>query len=370
MIFGFGGKKNNNRTIVERQYALLTQAARQPAFYTNFNVPDTVMGRFEMLSVMLILYFRRTAQENASRSCQEIAQEIVDAFFEDLDHSIRELGIGDPSVPKRMKKLAGMFYGRLESYAKALDEKDAQSLGAALKRNFHPGEAAGLSMDRLADYMLAQEAALLDVTQDAIERGDLPMQSAAIFWRKIEMAKALGEAVSFSYPVKVGHVSANPLEVTLSADERERRALAKSWDVLGVDELSAVLSIHRWKKDAIRIRGRVTGRVSQACVVTLEPVEAMIDQEIDQIFVPEGSKLMRRPANDQAEMVLDPEGPDLPEVFEGDTIDAGCVVAEFAALALDPYPRKPGVKFKPHIESAEEDTKPSPFAALKDWKRD
>lgn len=174
MVFGLFGKKNNNKVIVERQYAALTEAGRQPGFYLDHNVPDTVMGRFEMISVMLILYFRRTA--NSPRSGQEIAQEIVDAFFEDLDHSIRELGIGDLSVPKRMKKLAGMFYGRLESYARALGERDEAALAAALKRNFHPeSKDEALSMLTLARYMLETEQALAAVREQTIEGGDLAM---------------------------------------------------------------------------------------------------------------------------------------------------------------------------------------------------
>ena len=118
MIFGLFRKKRQNQPIVDRQYASLTSAARDPFFYTDLGVPDTVMGRFEMLSIVMILFFRRTARSKTSG--QELAQEIIDAFFQDLDHSIRELGIGDQGVPNRMKKLAGMFYGRLESYAAAL----------------------------------------------------------------------------------------------------------------------------------------------------------------------------------------------------------------------------------------------------------
>ncbi len=175
----------------------------------------------------------------------------------------------------------------------------------------------------------------------------------------------------FSFPVKVGHVSVNPIEIKLSADERERTALARDWDIVGVNELSAVLQVNRWKKDGVRIRGKVSGVVVQSCIVTLEPVETVIDADIDQLFIPEGSKLLRLPANDMGELVLDPDGPDLPEVFSGDTIDAGAIVAEFAALALDPYPRKPGVAFESYIESTEaDDPKPSHFAALKNWKKD
>ncbi|MBO3759780.1 DUF177 domain-containing protein [Ciceribacter sp. L1K22] len=175
----------------------------------------------------------------------------------------------------------------------------------------------------------------------------------------------------FSYLVKVGHISANPVQVRVEADERERNALAKLWNIEGVNSLSAELQIARWKKDGVRIRGRVSGEIVQACVVTLDPVVSRIDSDIDQIYVPEGSKLARIVTEESAEMVLDPDGPDLPESFSGDTIDAGALVSEFAALSIDPYPKKPGVEFVAHVEDdAVENRKPSPFAVLKDWKND
>ena len=172
MIFGLFGKKNGNRRIVEKQYATLTKAARHPYLYEALDVPDTVMGRFEMLSAMLILYFRRTRA--SATSGQEIAQEIVDAFFEDVDHSIRELGVGDVGVPKRMKKFAGMFYGRLESYAAALDSGDRSALATALARNIHPeaGDAAP-TMEALAGYLFIAEKAMADVGESEIETGVL-----------------------------------------------------------------------------------------------------------------------------------------------------------------------------------------------------
>jgi cytochrome b pre-mRNA-processing protein 3 len=169
MFFGLFRKKSHNRAIVDRQYAALTQAARAPAFYRDMGVPDTVMGRFEMLSVVMILFFRRTRQSSVSG--QELAQSIVDLFFQDLDHSIRELGIGDQGVPKRMKKLAGMFYGRLEAYAGAMDAADAGALAAALRRNIHPDMPAAPDMSALASWMVAAEAGLLAQTEDDISRG-------------------------------------------------------------------------------------------------------------------------------------------------------------------------------------------------------
>lgn len=178
MFFGLFGKKNGNAAIVARQYEILTEVARQPALYQAFNVPDTVMGRFEMLSAVLILYFRRT--RSSARAGQEIAQEIIDAFFEDVDHSIRELGVGDVSVPKRMKKFAGMFYGRLESYAAALDGGDRAALAEALRRNIYPkaGEAAP-AMAALAAYLFEAERVLASRGEDAVEAGQLLLPPAA-----------------------------------------------------------------------------------------------------------------------------------------------------------------------------------------------
>lgn len=177
--------------------------------------------------------------------------------------------------------------------------------------------------------------------------------------------------IPFSYLVKVGHISANPVEVKIVADADECRALARQWDIREVRSFSAELQVQRWKKDGVRVKGRVRSGIVQSCVVTLDPVESQIDETIDAVFVPEGSKLALHPVAEGGEMLLDPEGPDSPEVFQGDTIDVGVVAAEFAALAIDPYPRKAGVVFSGHIEHTDEGgRKPSPFAVLKDWKKD
>ncbi len=169
MIFGLFKKKKHNQAIVDRQYEALTSAARIPLLYSEFGVPDTVMGRYEMLSIVMILFFRRTAK--SSTSGQELAQEIVDVFFQDLDHSIRELGIGDQGVPKRMKKLAGMFYGRLEAYARALDAGDVDELAKSLARNIYPESQSAPDMERLAAWMVEAERHLAATPEDDITRG-------------------------------------------------------------------------------------------------------------------------------------------------------------------------------------------------------
>jgi uncharacterized metal-binding protein YceD (DUF177 family) len=185
----------------------------------------------------------------------------------------------------------------------------------------------------------------------------------------MQAAEDKGE-VPFSYKVKVGHISANPVTVKLVADARELEQLARLWKVERVRRLESELQVSRWKKDGVRIHGRAEAEIVQACVVTLDPVETVIAEDVDRIYVPDGSRLARLVLDERGEMVLDPEGADIPEAFTGDTIDAGGAICEAIALAIDPYPRKPGVEFADHIESSEvNDAKPSPFAVLKDWKK-
>ncbi|MGV3552461.1 YceD family protein [Rhizobium sp.] len=182
------------------------------------------------------------------------------------------------------------------------------------------------------------------------------------------MSKEPDSGPAFSHRVKVAQVSHVPTELRIRADERQRAAIAKLWDILSVEALTADVKIRRWKKDGVKVIGTVHAEVTQACVVTLEPVPEVIDEEFEENFVPEGSALARIPANDAGEIVVDPDGPDI-ELFSGDEIDVGAFVAEMAAMALDPYPRKAGVEFAEHIEGdAAQDKKPSPFAVLKNMK--
>lgn len=148
----FGRERNANRAITEALYASIVAAARQAPFYSDWNVPDTPLGRFEMLSLHMFLFQHR--MHDAGDAAREIAQILIDDFFEDVDHSLRELGIGDMGIPKRMKKLAKMYYGRTAAYDDALGRGDREALVAALSRNIQPEAASWSEAAHLADYVL------------------------------------------------------------------------------------------------------------------------------------------------------------------------------------------------------------------------
>lgn len=164
--------RRSNAAVIDRIYGEIVAAARQPAFYADMGVPDTPLGRFEMLSLHVFLLFRR-ARGGENAALDEVVQEVTDEFFKDVDHSLRELGIGDMGVPKRMKKLARMFYGRCNSYGEALDNGDIPALEAALTRNIRPdiGEGGWPGAAPLAAYVNAACAALRDQQDAALLEG-------------------------------------------------------------------------------------------------------------------------------------------------------------------------------------------------------
>jgi cytochrome b pre-mRNA-processing protein 3 len=160
-----------NQAVVDALYEQIVAAARQPRFYARWGVPDTPLGRFEMLSIHMIVFLHRARGGGAA--LEAVAQELVDGFFTDMDHSLRELGIGDLGVPKRMKKLARMFYGRAQSYAEALEAGDRSALATALARNVAPEDPEWAGGEPLAEYVSGAYRALCGQADAAILSGRL-----------------------------------------------------------------------------------------------------------------------------------------------------------------------------------------------------
>lgn len=172
-MFGFGRKKSGE-TVVERLHGAVVAASRQPDLYGEGALPDTIEGRFESLVLHLVLTLRRL--RGLPPPADDVAQDLVDMAFTYLEVALRETGIGDFGVPKRMKKLAQAFYDRTPHYDAALDARDGDALAAEL------GRRLAVPADRLAStaaYMLAGEAALARLDLDGLLSGlDLPRPAA------------------------------------------------------------------------------------------------------------------------------------------------------------------------------------------------
>jgi cytochrome b pre-mRNA-processing protein 3 len=148
-------RKDPRRTTIATLYKRVATASRTPGLYTDLGVPDTLEGRFECLSLHMILVLR--ALRGLPDPAQEVAKDLTDAFFRDMDSSLREMGVGDTVVPKRMKKVASAFYGRAKVYDPPLTAADEAALAGALARNVQGGEAPAVA---LARYALAADGIL------------------------------------------------------------------------------------------------------------------------------------------------------------------------------------------------------------------
>ena len=150
--------------------------------------------------------------------------------------------------------------------------------------------------------------------------------------------------------------------IEMVADAAERTALAAAYDLVAVKGLSASVTVTGEARGAITVDGRVVADIVQTCVISLVPVDQHIDETVSVDFVRRAAP----PPRPGAEIVVDPEAPDPPEVLDGPTVDVGALVEEYFALAIDPYPHAPGAKLPPELAQDPDDSEDSPFAALAD----
>ena len=127
----FGKERRHDRAAARALYARIVEAARREHFYRARGVPDTLDGRFELLALHTVLVCRRFAAEGAAGAGP--GQRLFDAMIEDLDVNLRELGVNDPSLGRRVKEMARAFYGRRDDYAAALDGGDRDALERAVE---------------------------------------------------------------------------------------------------------------------------------------------------------------------------------------------------------------------------------------------
>lgn len=149
------------RGTIQAIYGMIVAQAREPLFYKHLEVPDTVDGRLDLLILHLWLVLRRLRDVEAGRG---LSQALFDHFCDDMDANLREMGVGDLTVPKRMQKFGEAFYGRTAAYDLAWSESE-ERLADALQKNILNGQHPE-SARRLAAYA-ASAAAILQACDDA-----------------------------------------------------------------------------------------------------------------------------------------------------------------------------------------------------------
>ncbi len=142
----------------EALYRAIVRQTRRPEFYGSGGVADTFEGRFDLLVVHLALILHRL--KGADSAEKAIAQRLTDLFFADMDAALRELGVGDTGVGRRVRQMSEAFYGRLEAYDAGLMADDAETLRQALARNLYGGADAPGQAGAMAGYMRDTERRL------------------------------------------------------------------------------------------------------------------------------------------------------------------------------------------------------------------
>jgi cytochrome b pre-mRNA-processing protein 3 len=166
VIFGLFGKRANRRSPVDTLFGRVAEASRLPALYIDGGIPDSFEGRFESLTLHVLLVLRRLRE--LPPPAADLAQEFIDACFASLEHGFRNGGISEVAVPKKTKKNGQMFYGRVQAYEAALAAPGLEALAEALGRNACAPEAA----PALAAYARAAQEALATADLDGIMNRD------------------------------------------------------------------------------------------------------------------------------------------------------------------------------------------------------
>ena len=169
-LFSWGQRRQSREA--EKLYSAAIEVARRPVFYEHFGVQDSVDGRFDSLSLVVILIMRRL--HDCGTDGREFSQQLFDSMFADMDLSLREMGAGDIGVSKRVRVMSEAFFGRLQAYVTALDNNDRAALGAALKRNlFRDDYNADPLSNGAVDYVFALASEITNLKRDDLFLGNL-----------------------------------------------------------------------------------------------------------------------------------------------------------------------------------------------------
>jgi cytochrome b pre-mRNA-processing protein 3 len=149
----------------------VVEQAREPLFFTTLGVPDTVDGRFELICLHAFLYLHRLKTERPQSS--DLAQAFFDTMFVDMDRGLREMGTGDLSVGRHVKRMAQGFYGRIHAYQAGLERDDSTLMDALARNLFGTVRASPGAVDAMVDYVHAAARQLTRQSRNDLLAGEL-----------------------------------------------------------------------------------------------------------------------------------------------------------------------------------------------------
>ena len=164
-------RQNPRHQIIASLYGTIVAQARARAFYRDYGVPDTANGRLEMIMLHIVLFLGRLEGEQAP--ARALGQAVFDHFCRDMDASMREMGVGDLAVPRKMRRIGEAFYGRQAACRAALTASDDAPLVAMLQRQVFADASKGGAPGRLATYIRESARQLAEQENEAFGRGDV-----------------------------------------------------------------------------------------------------------------------------------------------------------------------------------------------------
>lgn len=154
-ILAYFGLKKFDDTVYQL-YGRIVAQARLESFYTQQGVADTVNGRFDLITLHIYIVMRRL-KDLEKGAGNQLSQDLFDVMFADMDKNMREMGVGDLRVGKKVKALATAFYGRIKAYDEGLAEVDGATLVDSLRRNlYHESTPTDAQVENIAGYVMRE----------------------------------------------------------------------------------------------------------------------------------------------------------------------------------------------------------------------
>lgn len=173
-MFNWFRARRQRRDAAVAAWHKIVEAARAPYVFTEWQVEDTLDGRFDSIALHTFLVLKRIRA--TGREGEALGQALFDLMFTDFDQALREMGIGDMGVGKRVKEMATAVLGRIAAYDKALEGDDRAMLEEAIHRNLYRDRDVGDGViNRVADFVATTDAALSTVSLQDIAAGQFDL---------------------------------------------------------------------------------------------------------------------------------------------------------------------------------------------------